>query len=264
MDNSSISYTPNPPRIDTLFDEKNNFLQLLLKQLKNKKLIINDSVEVIAPNSDTILKELKDNGTDQIKLLLKNEIYNKLPEYTSIVLREMNNGLTINKNINPSDELLRKTFNKNIKYKYNDQLSTVIIYHILTSSLEISARSDFSIKNEKKFYQEYCCDDEIINNNLMKTKIFSTSYINLICRLCNNSKSLLTHSLNIDDGLKICMKCTKRIELISSYWNLYKSMLNWDKGWNLLFNIKDDEPYRMIGILTSIVFRYYYHLINTK
>ena len=95
----------------------------------------------------------------------------------------MNNGLTINKNINPSDKLLRKTFNKNIKYKYNDQLSTVIIYHILTSSLEISARSDFSIKHEKKLYQEYCCDD---------------------------------------------------------------------------------EPYRMIGILTSIVFRYYYHLINTK
>ena len=73
---SFYDYTPNPPRIDTLFDEKNNFLQLLLKQLKNKNLIINDSVQVIASNSDAILKELKDNGTDQIKLLLKNEIYN--------------------------------------------------------------------------------------------------------------------------------------------------------------------------------------------
>ena len=50
------------------------------------------------------------------------------------------------------------------------------------------------------------------------------------------------------------------VSFAAKYWELYTSMLSWDKGWDLLFERPSNAQSRsMLAIITAIVFRNGYY-----
>eukprot|EP01084_Bolivina_argentea_P189739 326235_1 len=253
------------PSFDSFNISKNNFLKLLIIEITNRDLKIkdNDKLMLYGLEGDIILENMTFNQRQQTKRLLRDDKINELSGFNKIILQKLkllvlNHKGNNTKGYTYNEIQLHSKYNKfPLKNDYV-KLSTLIVYHILGSSIQITKRHPIQLKKEQTDFEKYCVNH--LHEYHKNTKDYAKYYMTLLCKLCFNSRIILTHSLNIefngDCYINICDNCHKKINSAMSYWELYESMLNWDDGWNLLFSNKCNDSYlSMIGVLCAVIFR---------